>query len=145
MEWNEMESVINISVSGLYTFLDGTDTQLDGTGRDGTALPQQFIRQPPPRPLGMPVFLVPHFIETPPCLRIGKSSGANIGREIIHSTRANTRDFTRLSIHVDFLIRDRGRFYNDAEFARHFSRIIRYGIRLHHARGVYIYILYIHN
>ena len=35
MEWNEMESVINISVSGLYTFLDGTDTQLDGTRRDG--------------------------------------------------------------------------------------------------------------
>jgi len=111
----------------------------------GRALPKQLIGQPPPRPLGMPVFLVPHFIETTPRLRIRKPAGENICREIVHSTRANTRDFTRFAIHVNFLVGVRRRFYNDANLFRYFSRIICDMIRrrrLHGERslgcGIYI-------
>ena len=142
MEWNRISNKYS-RFGFIYVFRPSwTETRLSWTEtwpRAGRRrLPQQLIRQPPVRPFNMPVFLVPHFIETPPRLRIGESAGANIGWEIVHSTRTNTRDFTRLSIHVDFLVWVRGLFYNDTYLFRHFSCIIRYRICLHGMRAGYI-------
>ena len=112
-------------------------------------LPEQLIGQPPPRPFDMPVFLMSHFIETSSRLRIGKSTSANICREVIHSTRANTRDITRLSEYIYFLIRVHWWFYNDTDLFRYFSRIICYMIGCGHygvcAPGAGIYNIYAYN
>ena len=66
-----------------------------------------------------------HFIETTTGFRIGQTALANIGREIIHTRSTDTGDFARFAKDVDFFLWICRWFYNDADFMRHFTRVIR--------------------
>jgi len=86
----------------------------------------------------MTVAFVTHFVETTPGFCVSESSFANIGGKIVHTGRADTGDFTRLAIYVDFLFWVCGWFHYDADFLRHFPRIIRDAILLH---GCVVYMM----
>jgi hypothetical protein len=117
------------------------DGNLDGHTVGRSALPQQLICQPSICPLLMSVLLVPYFIETTPRFRKCESSCTNICRIIVHSTRANTCDFMRPSIDINFLFWVSWRFYGDTYLFRHFPRIIRDRICLHNEyKCIYTYV-----
>ena len=60
----------------------------------------------------MPVFLVPHAIQSPPRLRVRPAKFLGKRREIVHASRPYTHQFVSTLVkHIDFLVFLRRRFH----------------------------------